>query len=204
MDDADLLALTVRFLGPGMHVVLNAQAGATVGEHHLVTLPSEVVPDPFLLEDAAAEGPLAATARLGVDPEPTRITVSGEATAVVDSVAYAVGQAGPLGVEVCAHVDDASTVKMTLTCEATLKVTGFGISAITASKNGETWCNGVNLSGDVTLIPFSSPTSVDEVLPVVDGQACWQADLYVGANSDDDGAGASEGRGQFTFTATRL
>jgi hypothetical protein len=167
-------------------------------------LPSEdVSPTPFGLEDDATEGALSASARLSVEPEQNKIVVHASAFATVDSVAYAVGQAGPLPIEVCAVVDDGSLMaQLSLTCEAEMKVEGFGITAITATGQGNAYCNGVNLNGDTTLIPFTSPTTSVNNVEVVDGKACWPIDLYIGANSDDDGAGASEAEGVFTFTAT--
>lgn len=197
--------MTVRFREPGEHVVLNAQAGATTGDLYLVTLPSEVVPDPFVLEDDAIEGALAASARLSVVPTATEIVVSGSASARTDAgTSYSVAQAGPLPLEVCAIVEDASALvaQLTLTCEATMTVEGAGITAISASyANTDTWCNMMNLNGDTSLIPFTNPTVAVRNIEVRDGKACWPLDIYVGANSDDDGAGTQAADGTFTFTA---
>lgn len=208
IDEIEALAMTVRFREPGQHVVLNAQAGATTGDLYLVTLPSEVVPEPFVLEDDAAEGALEASARLSVVPTETEIVVSGSAAAKTDAgTNYSVAQAGPLPLEVCAVVEDTSALfaRLTLTCEATMKVEGAGITAITASHaNTDTWCNMVNLNGDTSLIPFTNPTVAVRNIEVNDGKACWRLDIYVGANSDDDGAGTQEADGTFTFSATLL
>jgi hypothetical protein len=199
------LEMSVRFLEPGQHVVLNTQAGNTTGDLYLVTVPGEeVVPTPFVLEDVAVEGALAASAALSVEPERHQITVRASAYASVDDVAYAVGQAGPLPIEVCAMVPaGALMAQLTLTCEASMKVVGFGITAISASHDGQAWCNGVNLNGDTSLIPFTSPTTAVQNIPVGEnGKACWPLSVYIGANSDDDGAGVAEAAGVFTFTAT--
>ncbi len=198
------LAMTVRFREPGEHVVLNTQAGAAIGDNYLVTVPSEIVPEPFELSDDAEEGVLAASARLTIEPSDTAIVVTGTASSTTSDDGYAVAQAGPLPIEVCAVVDgDALIAQVTLTCASRMTVEGFGITSITASyANTDTWCNMMNLSGDTSLIPFTNPTTAVRNIEVVDGKACWPLDLYVGANGDDDGGGVQEAEGTFTFTAT--
>lgn len=197
------LALTVRFREPGEHVVLNAQAGATTGDLYLVTLPSEEVSDPFELFDDAVEGALAADARIAIDSSDTSIIVTGAANSVTTSTGYAVAQAGPLPIEVCAVVEgDALIAQLRLECASRMTVEGFGITAITASyANTDTWCNMLNLNGDTSLIPFTNPTVAVRNIEVVDGKACWPLDIHVGANGDDDGGGTQQAEGTFTFTA---
>ena len=204
------IALSVTFREPGQHVILNVPAGDTVGHNHLVVAPGADVPQPFKLDDDAAEDALSASAHLDVDvaDDASSIAVHADASFAADHEAYVVGQAGPLPIEVCATGDAAtlSRVKIELVCDATLDVTGNGIAVLQASSGSgastKSWCNFMNQDGDETLIPFTSPTHVEQLIDTTNGAGCWDVDVYAGANTGDRAAGNGGASATFTFTAT--
>lgn len=201
------LALSVQFREPGQHVILNVQAGDTLGQHPNTVAANADVPQPFSLDDGASENALTASAHLDVDVAASSITAHASASFSADQEAYVVGQAGELPLTVCASGDASiARVKIQLVCDGTLDVTGNGIAAVSATSGSgastQAWCNFMNLDGDESLIPFTSPTTVTQLIDANNGQACWDLDVYAGANTGDHAAGSGSADATFTFTAS--